>query len=45
MLDDEYLPENENHIHCIDQSQTDCYLTKEEHDHVVENQEVDSLSP
>ena len=45
MLDDEYLPENENHIHCIDQSQTDCYLTKEEHDHAKENQEVDSLSP
>lgn len=45
MLDDEYLLENENHIHCIDQSQTKCYLTKEEHDHAKENQEVDSLNP
>lgn len=45
MFDDEYLPENENHIHCIEQSQTNCYLTKEEYDHAKENQEVDSLSP
>jgi hypothetical protein len=40
MLDDEYLPEKENHIHYIDQSQTNCYLTKEEHDHAKENHEV-----
>ena len=45
MLGDEYLPKDENHTHCIDQSQTNCYLTKEEHDHALENQEVDSLSP
>lgn len=45
MFDDEYLLENENHIHCIDQSQTNCCLTKEEHDHAKENQEVYSLSP
>ena len=44
-MDDEYILENENHIHYIDQSQTYCYLTKEEHDHAKENKELDSFRP